>query len=195
MTEILVDADSIRKRPGMFVGGVHDGSGLTHMVWELVANSLDQHLAGRCTRIDVVLEKDGSVIVDDDGPGMPLVDTPEGPFVELALTRDHQTPTLDGHTPHEHVGNGRGLGLFPLNALSSRVVVDVFANGVHCSQRFEKGFATSRMEAVGPTARTGTRITLCPDPAVFGHARFDAARSRRGSTSSRVCSLASRSPS
>ena len=167
-------ADVIRKRPGMYIGSTADGTGLAHMVWELVANSLDQHLAGRCTRIDVLLEEDGSLVVDDDGPGIPLVDTSEGPFLELALTRYHTTATLDGHAPHEHVGNGlQGVGLFPLNALSSWLVVDVFTNGVHHTQRFERGFAVSRMEAVGPTARTGTRIALRPDPAIFSDTWFD----------------------
>lgn len=158
--------DAIRMRPGMYIGDITDGSGLAHMVWELVANSLDQHLAGRCSRIDVLLEQDGSVVVEDNGPGIPLVDVAGRPFAEVALTQFHATPTFDGHAPHEHVGL-HGVGLFPLNALSSRLTLDVFRDGLHHTQRFERGFAVSRLEKVAPTTRTGTRVSLQPDPAIF----------------------------
>lgn len=170
-----IDVGAIRQRPGMYIGDTADGSGLVHMVWELVANSLDQHLAGRCRRIDVHLEQDGSVVVDDDGPGIPLVDVGGRPFAEVALTQFHATPTFDGHAPHEHVGAGlNGLGLFPLNALSSRLVVDVFRDGLRHTQRFERGFAASGMENVGPATRTGTRVSLQPDPAIFSDTWFNA---------------------
>jgi DNA gyrase/topoisomerase IV subunit B len=171
----ITDADAIRQRPGMYIGDTADGSGLVGMVWELVANSLDQHLARRCSRIDVFLEPDGSVVVEDDGPGIPLVDAAGRPFAEVALTQFHATPTFDGHAPHEHVGAGRhGLGLFPLNAVSSCLVLDVFRDGFHHTQRFEKGFAVSRMERVGPSTRTGTRVSLRPDPAMFSDPWFNA---------------------
>jgi DNA gyrase subunit B len=159
----------------MFVGDVHDGSGLLHMVWELVGNSLDQHLAGRCTRIDVRLEADGSVVVADDGPGMPLT-LPDGrPFIEVALTEFHARPTFDGHAPHEHVGSSlRGVGLFPLSALSSFLVVEVFRDGEWSRQRFEKGVAVTPLERVGTSERRGTQVTLLPDPAIFPDVWFDA---------------------
>ena len=169
----LSDVDAIRMRPGMYIGDIADGSGLAHMVWELVANSLDQHLAGRCSRIDVLLEQDGSVVVEDDGPGIPLVDVAGRPFAEVALTQVHATPTFDGHAPHEHVGL-HGVGLFPLNALSLRLTLDVFTDGFHHTQRFERGFAVSRLEKVGPTTRTGTRVSLQPDPAIFSDSWFNA---------------------
>lgn len=168
-------AEAIRKRPGMYIGDVHDGSGLVHMVWELVSNSLDQHLAGRCSRIDVSLEEDGSVVVDDDGPGMPLIELNGRPFAEVAMTELHMTPTFDGHAPHEHVGSGlHGLGLCPLNALSSRVVLDVFRDGGHYTQRFGKGYVVTRMEKVGVSARTGTRVSLLPDSTIFSDPWFNA---------------------
>jgi len=169
----LTDVNAIRKRPGMYIGDVTDGSGLTHLVWELVANSLDQHLAGRCSRVDVVLEQDGSVVVDDDGPGIPLVDVDGRPFAEVALTRFRSTPTFDGHTPHEHIGR-YGVGLFVLNALSSRMALEVFRDGFHYTQRFERGFAVSRFEKIGPVTRTGTRVSLQPDPAIFSDPWFNA---------------------
>lgn len=180
----ISDVDAIRMRPAMYIGDIADGSGLAHMVWELVANSLDQHVAGRCNRIDVLLEQDGSVVVEDDGPGIPLVDAAGRPFAEIALTRFHATPTFDGHAPHEHVGH-HGVGLFPLNALSSRLILDVFTDGFHHTQRFERGLAVSRLEKVGPTTRTGTRISLRPDPAIFSDCWFNA-----GTISARLRELA-----
>jgi DNA gyrase subunit B len=164
--------DSIRRRPGMYIGDTTDGSGLTHLVWELVSNSLDQHLARRCTRVDVLIERDGSVVVDDDGPGIRLDELAGRAFAEVALTQFHATPTFDGHAPHEHVGR-RGVGLFVLNALSSFLILDVFSGGFHHTQRFEKGCAVSRLEKVGPTTRTGTRITLQPDPMIFSDTCFN----------------------
>lgn len=161
------DAETIREVPGMYVGDIHDGTGIEHMVWELVANAIDQHLAGRCRCIDVSLERDGSIVVDDDGPGIPLVDAAGRPFAEVALTSFHVTPTFDGHAPHEHVGAGRGVGMFPVNALSSRLVLEVFRDGLHRTQRFGRGYAVGPLEEVGPSTRTGTRVTFLPDPLIF----------------------------
>ncbi|WP_437617068.1 ATP-binding protein [Sorangium sp. So ce834] len=169
----FIDVDAIRRRPGMYIGDVADGSGLAHLIWEIVANSLDQHLAGRCSRIDVVLQHDGSALVEDDGPGIPLVDVDGRPFAEVALTRFHTTPTFDGHAPHEHVGRW-GVGLFVANALSSRLTLDVRRDGFHHTQRFERGFAVSRLEKVGPSTRTGTGVSLQPDPAIFSDPWFNA---------------------
>ncbi|WP_437534920.1 ATP-binding protein [Sorangium sp. So ce726] len=169
----FTDADAIRRRPGMYIGDVADGRGLAHLIWELVANSLDQHLAGRCSRIDVVLQHDGSALVEDDGPGIPLVDVDGRPFAEVALTRFHATPTFDGHAPHEHVGLW-GVGMFVVNALSSRLTLDVRRDGFHHTQRFERGFAVSRLEKVGPSTRTGTGISIQPDPAIFSDPWFNA---------------------
>lgn len=160
------DIDAVRKRPGMYVGSVYDDSGLTHMVWEVVANSLDQHLAGRCARIDVIIEPDGSVSIEDDGPGIPIHPIEGGLFAEVALTRLHATPTFDGHAPHEHVGL-RGVGLFAVNALSSWLVLDVHRGGHHHRQRFERGYAKSPLEVVEPSARTGTRLSFLPYPTIF----------------------------
>lgn len=169
----IIGAEVIRKRPGMYIGDVYDGSGLTHLVWELVANSLDQCLAGRCNRIDVIIEQDGSVVVEDDGPGIPIAEIDGRPFVEVALTQHHTTPTFDGHAPHEHIGR-YGVGLFVLNALSSRMIIDIFRDGFHYNQKFARGIAVSRLEKVAPTSRTGTRVSLLPDPAIFSDPWFNA---------------------
>lgn len=186
---MTIDVDAIRKRPGMFVGDVSDGSGLGHLVWELVANSLDQHLAGRCHRIDVVLQDDGSAYVEDDGPGIALFDVDGQPFAEVALTRFHATPTLDGHAPHEHVGL-HGAGIFVVNAVSSRLTLDVFREGGHYTQQYERGFAVSRLVQADVSTRTGTRISFQPDPAIFSDPWFNA-----GAISARLRELAWLMPS
>lgn len=166
MPEPLSDIESIRRRPGMYIGDVRDGSGLVHMIWELVANALDEHLAGRCHTVSVTIEADGSVVVDDDGRGIP-VDPIDGiPFAQIALTSHHRTPTLDGHAPHEHVGK-TGVGIIAVNALSSWLRLDSFHRGRHYVQSYERGLPVTRLADVGPTDRTGTRVAFLPDPTIF----------------------------
>lgn len=172
-TQSSIDVEAVRKRPGMYIGDTSDGSGLVHLIWELVANSIDQHLAGRCGRISVVLQHDGSAFVEDDGPGIPLFDVDGQPFAEVALTRLHATPTFDGHAPHEHVGL-RGVGIFVINAASSRLTLEVFREGCHYRQHYEKGFAIGPIETVDRSTRTGTRISFQPDPEIFSDPWFNA---------------------
>lgn len=164
--------DSVRLRPGMYVGDTHDGSALLCMVWEVVANALDQHLAGHCSEILVELSPDGAITVEDDGRGFPLHDCDGISFPEKALTTPHGTATLDGHAPHEHVGL-RGVGLFPVCALSSALQLDVFREGKLYSQRFERGVAVSSLRELGTATRTGTRLTFTPDPLIFSNTWID----------------------
>jgi DNA gyrase subunit B len=157
----------------MYVGDTDGGSGLLNMIWEVVSNALDQHLAGHCTQILVELSAEGAITVEDDGSGFPLHDCDGLSFAEKALTTRHDTATLDGHAPHEHVGQG-GAGLFPVCALSSWLELDVFRGGRHFSQRFERGLAVSRLRDVEAASRTGTRVTFAPDPTIFRSAWIDA---------------------
>ncbi|APR75367.1 DNA gyrase subunit B [Minicystis rosea] len=150
----------------MYMGDVYEGSGLLHMVWELVANALDEHLAGRCHSISVEIHPDGSVTVEDDGRGIPVHPINGVPFAQVALTSFHTTPTLDGHAPHEHLGL-RGVGMMPVNALSSWLQLDSYHGGRHYTQRYARGVPTSPLTDVGPTPRTGTRIRFLPDSTIF----------------------------
>jgi len=172
MDEDISELESVRKRPGMYVGDIRDGSGLVHMVWEVLANALDEHLAGRCSRIAVEIRQDGAISVDDDGRGFPIHDLEGVSFLERALTRFHWSPTLDGHTPHEHVGL-HGVGLFPVNALSSRLTVECFSGGRRYEQHFERGVAVTQLIDAEPASRTGTRVTFVPDPTVFTNPAVD----------------------
>ena len=168
------DAESIRSHPGMYIGDTSDGSGLMQMLWEVVANSLDEHLAGRCSTVRIELDGD-EVSVEDDGRGIPLEPINGIPFAQHALTSFHDSPTLDGHAPHEHIGMG-GLGLFPVCALSSELRLVVRRNGRSFSQQFARGLATSSLRDDGPTESRGTRITFVPDSAIFKSVKLDAAR-------------------
>lgn len=150
----------------MWIGDTRDGWGLAHMVWEVVANAIDEHLAGACQKISVEIAGNGAITVDDDGRGFPIR-LPDGRrFAELALTQVHATPTLDGHTPHAHVGT-HGIGLFPICALSASLEFHTFHSGQHASQTFAQGRATSDVQEHGSTDRTGTRLTFLPDPTIF----------------------------
>lgn len=163
---VATTAETIRKRPGMYIGDTWDGSGLAHMVWEVVGNSIDQHLLGRCSRVHVQLEESGFVTVEDDGPGIPIHEAHGMALAEQALTSFHNTPTLDGHAPHSHVGP-YGLGLFVVCALSTSVELTSHRDGRRWAQRFAKGNALSRPSDEGASDRTGTRLTFLPDPTIF----------------------------
>ena len=150
----------------MYCGDTTDGWGLRGMLWEVVANAIDEHLAGRCSTITIGLSPGARFSVEDDGGGIPLTPTPQGiSFAELALTTCHDTATLDGHAPHVHTSSG--VGLCPVNALCSRFVVDVWRDGAHHTMEFARGRATENLRVLGPTSRTGTRIEALPDPEIF----------------------------
>ena len=178
------DIDGIRQRPGMYVGDCSEGWGLHQLIWELLGNAIDQHLAGQCTQIEVELGEDGSAAVRDDGPGISLDEVDGVSFAQLALTRLHHTPTMDGHAPHEHLST-RGAGLVAVCALSDRLTLEVHRDGRHHAQRFERGRPVAPASLVGPTTRTGTSITIVPDPSIFRSTCFDA-----GTLSGRLRELA-----
>lgn len=182
------DIETIRLRPGMYIGDVHDG-GLFQMIWELVANALDEHYHGSCRTVSVEIGEDGSVAVEDDGCGIPMSEVKGLPFAQLALTSIHDTPTLDGHAPHEHLGP-HGAGLVAVNALSSWLLLEIFRDGRHFRQRYERGIPCTVAQDVEPTNRTGTRITFLPDPAIFSDPWINA-----GTVATRLRELACLVPS
>jgi DNA gyrase subunit B len=136
------------------------------------ANSLDEHLAGRCSSISMELASDNTVTVEDDGAGFPLHIVDGVSFAERALTSFHDSPTADGHAPHEHLGMW-GVGLFVVCALSSRLKLGVCRDGRRFSQRYERGLAVSPLEDDGPASTSGTTITFAPDPSIFKATRLD----------------------
>jgi DNA gyrase subunit B len=176
--QVLSGLEAVRRRPGMYIGDVHDGSGLHYMLWEVLSNALDEHLAGRARRVRVSVE--GQLAeVEDDGGGMSLAPHPNSgvPFVELALTTLHCGATLDGHFPHVHIGP-TGLGLAVVNALSESLEIEVRQGGWSWHQRFARGARLGPIERGARTERTGTRVRFRPDASIFGPTPFDRAKVR-----------------
>jgi DNA gyrase subunit B len=174
MEEASLDAVAvIRKRPGMYVGDVHDGSGLHHMVSELLANALDQVLAQRCTRIDVILHADDSISVRDDGPGISVSPhEPRTSWIERVLTTLHRTPTADGHSPHIHLAPAP-IGLCAVVALSSTCVVEVRREAQTWRIELAQGRVATPLTLVGPADTTGTSFRFKPDPTIFASVELD----------------------
>jgi len=169
---VLKDLEAVRKRPAMYIGdtGV---AGLHHIVYEAVDNSIDEALAGFCKNITVVINKDGSITVEDDGRGIP-VDIHLGenkPAVEVALTMLHAGGKFD-HKAYKVSGGLHGVGISATNALSKWLEVEVKRNSKIYSQRYEKGkTVTALMEKLGQ-AETGTKITFLPDNEIFNDINF-----------------------
>jgi hypothetical protein len=157
---VLTGLEAVRRRPGMYIGDVQDGSGLHHMLWELVANSLDEHLGGHARRIRVSVEADWAE-VEDDGRGIPVDPLPEREMsaLEFVLTTLHAGPTLDGHLPHVHVSpQGFGVGLPAVNALADPLEVEIRRQGFSWKQHYARGIPLATLERGPRTYRTGTRI-------------------------------------
>jgi DNA gyrase subunit B len=159
-------AAMIRLRPGMYIGDT-DQRGVEHLIHELVANGLDQYLAGKATRILVSWHDGHSICVADNGEGLPF-DVPASggrTLAETYFTELHATPTADGHSPHVHL-NASGVGLMVVSALSSVVEVASHRAGVCWEQRFEKGHTASPLRQTKSSER-GTSITFIPDAEVM----------------------------
>jgi DNA gyrase subunit B len=171
--QVLEGLDPVRKRPGMYIGST-GLAGLHHLIWEVVDNSVDEAMAGYCTRIDVTLLPDGACRVDDNGRGIPVDAYPSGPHkgkgaVEVVLTVLHAGAKFGG-SGYKVSGGLHGVGVSVVNALSERLLVEIDRDGNHCRQEFAKGGKPQgKIEAVGtaPRGRTGTSITFWPDPTVF----------------------------
>jgi DNA gyrase subunit B len=166
-----VSIENVRKRPGMYIGGT-DAHGLHHLLWEVVGNCVDQHLAGRCGLVEVALLSDGWVQVSDDGPGMSLDAGADGrPFVERVFCELHHDGTEDGHFPHAHVGL-HGVGVCVVNALSEHLEVEIHREGRIWTQTYGRGVAVGPLTMGEPTLRTGTTVRFRPDPHIFNATGF-----------------------
>ncbi len=172
--EVLEGLEAVRRRPGMYVGDTSDGSGVHHLLWEVVGNAIDEHLAGHAHHIHVRLEGD-TVTVEDDGRGIPVEPHPSGrSALEVVMTQLHAGPTRDGHTPHVHIGQSlHGVGLAAVNALSDPLEVIVHRGGRRFAMAFARGDTTSPLRDLGPSDSRGTQITLRPDPTIFGGPGLD----------------------
>jgi DNA gyrase subunit B len=182
--QVLEGLEAVRKRPGMYIGSTGLG-GLHHLVWEIVDNSVDEAMAGHCTRIDVDLLADGGCRVVDDGRGMPVDMNKKykKSGVEIALTMLHAGGKFGGGG-YKVSGGLHGVGVSVVNALSQRLVVEVDREGNHHRMEFAKGgLPQGKLEVTGkaPRGRTGTTVTFWPDPEVFSPRAPSSGRPRSSS--------------
>ena len=175
---VLEGLEAVRKRPGMYIGSV-SRKGLNHLIYEIVDNAVDEHLAGYCTEIEVTLEKDGSATVQDNGRGIPVGMHAKGMSAErLVFTTLHAGGKFDD-SAYKTSGGLHGVGSSVVNALSTWLDVQVMREGKIHHDRYMRGTPTIELEngllpVVGRTRATGTRIQFLPDPEIFEKTRFSA---------------------
>lgn len=162
----------------MYVGDIDDGSGLVHLVLDVIANAYDQYLAGRCSSISLTIVADGTITVEDDGPGLPAAGGNGLPPLDAMLTQLSTQPTVDGHRPHVHLGLG-GLGLFVVNALSEQFDLVTVREGIEVRTKYARGQVVEPIAMTPTTRASGTRITFRPDPIIFKHVRVPRAELTR----------------
>ena len=165
--KILEGLEAVRKRPGMYIGTT-SASGLHHLVWEIVDNSVDEAMAGFCNRIKVTVHPDNSVTVEDNGRGIPVDKHPvkKIPTLEVVLTILHAGGKFDNNA-YKVSGGLHGVGVSVVNALSKRLIAQVKRDGKIYEMQFSRGKTTEKMHEVGKSKTTGTTITFWPDEEIF----------------------------
>lgn len=172
--QVLEGLEAVRKRPGMYIGTTGP-RGLHHMVYEIVDNSIDEALAGYCTRIDVTIHGDNTVTVADNGRGMPvdLHQKLQKPAVEVIHTVLHAGGKFGGGG-YKVSGGLHGVGASVVNALSEWMHVEVRRNGKTYGIQFNRGKTTAELSVLGDAADTGSKTVFKPDPEIFDELEFNA---------------------